>query len=76
MERLICEQILFVEEADKEYRHISEEVVYNDLIETLQPAERWGPNHQKAYKEQSMEVYLEQLGFINRWVENHIAEVR
>lgn len=33
VERHICEQVLFNELAEKDIKHLSEETVYNDLIE-------------------------------------------
>ena len=37
LERTLCEQLLFIEHADKENRHLSEELVYNEQVEALRP---------------------------------------
>lgn len=46
MERTFCEQLLFVEQADKENRHFCEELLYNEQVESLRPTEKWGKQHQ------------------------------
>ena len=72
---MISEQLLFVEHADKENRHLSEELLYNEQVESLQPSERWTKQHQKAYLENSFDLYPAQLEFIRSWVGARVAEV-
>ena len=57
LERTIYEQLLFIEHADKENRHLSEEVLYNEQVESLRPTQRWGKQHQRSYMQNSLDLY-------------------
>ena len=40
-ERIVCDELLFYETADEAHKDVNEELIYNHLVQTLQPTQKW-----------------------------------